>query len=95
MADPDPAAVKPKVRLHLRPDEARKVIAAASKRGRHGFRDMVLVRMTYRHGLRASEAVGMRWDHIDLDGGTIYVTRAKSGSLSELAMFSCSWIWMK
>src|ERR1700760_1997223 len=86
MANPDPEAVKPKVRLHLRPDEARKVIAAASKRGRHGFRDMVLVRMTYRHGLRASEAVGMRWDHIDLDGGTIYVTRAKSGNASTHSM---------
>jgi type 1 fimbriae regulatory protein FimB len=47
---------------------------------------MVLVRMTYRHGLRASEAVGMRWDHIDLDGGTIYVTRAKSGNASTHSM---------
>ena len=82
MGTTQPDAVKPNVRLHLRPDEARKVIAAASKRGRHGFRDMVLVRMTYRHGLRASEAVGMRWDHVDLDGGTIYVTRAKSGNAS-------------
>jgi type 1 fimbriae regulatory protein FimE len=86
MTNTDPDAVKPKVLLHLRPDEARKLIAAAGKRGRHGFRDAVLVRMTYRHGLRTSEAVGMRWDHIDLDGGTIYVTRAKSSSPSTHSM---------
>jgi integrase len=76
---------KPKVpqqRLHLTPDEANKLIAAAGKRGRYPFRDRVLVRMVYRHGLRASEAVGMRWDAIDLDNGVIHVQRAKSGNPS-------------
>ena len=28
----------------------------------------------------------MRWDHIDLDGGTIYATRAKSGTASTHSM---------
>ena len=48
---------KPKVkdRKYLRPDEARGLIEAAGKRGRYPFRDRVLVRMVYRHGLRASE----------------------------------------
>src|ERR1700751_1457773 len=76
---------KPKVpqqRLHLTPDEANKLIAAAGKRGRYPFRDRVLVRMVYRHGLRASEAVGMRWDAIDLDNGVIHVQRTKSGNPS-------------
>jgi integrase len=75
-------SVKPKVRLHLRPDEANRLIAAAGKRGRYPFRDKVLVRMVYRHGLRAAEAISMRWDHVDLDGGTLQVHRAKGGALS-------------
>ena len=59
---------KPKVkdRKYLRPDEARRLIEAAGKRGRYPFRDKVLVRMVYRHGLRASEGVGMRWSQVDL-----------------------------
>ncbi len=51
--------VKPEVasrRKYLRPDKANRLIGAASERGRYGFRDKTLLRMTYRHGLRASEA---------------------------------------
>ena len=54
---------KPKVavrRRHLRPEEATKLIAAAGKRGRYPERDKLLLRLSYRHGLRASEAVGLR-----------------------------------
>jgi site-specific recombinase XerD len=57
---------KPKVsqkRLHLRPDEARALIAAAGKRSRYRFRDRVPVQLVYSRGLRANEAVSMRWDH--------------------------------
>jgi integrase len=65
---------KPKVasgRRHLRPEEAAKLIAAAGKRGRYPERDKLLLRLAYWHGLRASEAVGVRWDSFDLDGGSI------------------------
>lgn len=85
MAKATSAKLKPKVekgRLYLRPDEAHRLIAAAGKRGRYPERDMVLVRLVYRHGLRASEAVGMRWDALDLDGGTLQVARAKGGNTS-------------
>jgi integrase len=73
------AGKKPKVadRIYLRPDEARRLIEAAGKRGRYPFRDKVLVRMVFRHGLRASEAVGMRWSQVDLDQGVIHVARVK------------------
>jgi integrase len=79
--------VKPKVaamreRRHLRPDEARALIAAAARRGRHPFRDKVLLQVIYRHGLRASEAIGLRWSALDLDHGTLHVERAKGGKVS-------------
>jgi type 1 fimbriae regulatory protein FimB/type 1 fimbriae regulatory protein FimE len=70
---------KPNVqgRRYLRPAEAHRLIEAAGKRGRYPFRDRVLVRLVYRHGLRASEAVGLRWSQLDLDGGTLHVARVK------------------
>jgi integrase len=73
---------KPKVRdrRYLRPDESHRLIEAAGKRGRYPFRDRVLVRLVYRHGLRASEAVGMRWSQIDLDQGVIHIARIKGSN---------------
>ena len=76
---------KPKVgmrRRHLRPEEAQKLIAAAAKLGRYPDRDRLLVRLAYRHGLLASEAVGLRWDSFDLDGGSLTIGRGKGGKTS-------------
>jgi integrase len=76
---------KPKVRTrrrHLRPEEAQKLIAAAGKRGRYPERDKLLLRLAYRHGLRASEAVGLRWNSFDLDGGSLTIGRVKGGNTS-------------
>src|SRR5262252_10177102 len=80
MSEARSVAKKPKVaekRLHLTPAEAKRLITAAGQRGWYPFRDRVLVRMVYRHGLRASEAVGMRWSQVDLDAGVLHVTRVK------------------
>ena len=84
MSSTAPDNEKPKVsaRRHLRPEEAAKLIAAAGKRGRYPERDKLLLRLAYRHGLRASEAVGLRWDSFDLDGGSLTITRAKGGRTS-------------
>jgi integrase len=38
----------------------------AGKLGRQGLRDQVLLRLMYRHGLRAAEARHVKWAHIDL-----------------------------
>jgi integrase len=51
----------------------------ALKGGRHGVRDCLLALMTYRHGLRVSEAVGLRRDEINLDQAGLWVRRLKNG----------------
>ena len=60
---------KPNVarRKYLSPDEARRVIDAAGRIGRQRERDQLLLTMMYRHGLRVSEAVDLRWTDFDLN----------------------------
>src|SRR5262245_57599874 len=69
-------------REHLTPDEVDKLMAAAGGLGRHGHRDATLILLAYRHGLRVSELVGLRWDQVDLKLGHLHVVRLKNGVAS-------------
>jgi type 1 fimbriae regulatory protein FimB/type 1 fimbriae regulatory protein FimE len=74
-------------REYLTPDEIGKLIAAAGKLGRHGHRDSTMILVGYRHGLRVSELVSLRWGQIDLDTGLIKVSRLKNGLSCEHPLF--------
>src|SRR5690349_21267536 len=69
-------------REHLTPDEVERMIAAARQRGRYGNRDALLIMLAFRHGLRASGLIALRWDQIDFKAGTLDVNRLKQGSSS-------------
>ena len=66
-------------REHLFPTEVTAIISAAKKVGRHPLRDSTLILIAYRHGLRVSELVALRWEQIDFTSGTIYINRLKNG----------------
>lgn len=69
-------------REYLTPDEVEKVLQAAARLGRHGPRDRTLLLLAYRHGLRVSELVALRWDQVDLKAGLLHVARLKNGLAS-------------
>jgi integrase len=50
------------------------------KGNRWGHRDATMVLIAFRHGLRASELVYLRWDQVDFEHGLLHVRRLKNGS---------------
>ena len=54
----------------------------AARQNRWGHRDATAILIAYRHGLRASELVNVRWDDLDLTTGRMHVRRAKGGEAS-------------
>jgi type 1 fimbriae regulatory protein FimE len=53
------------------------LLLAAAKNSRYSTRDRALILLTFRHGLRASEAVSLQWSQIDLKAARIQVNRLK------------------
>lgn len=69
-------------REYLTETEVEKLMGAAEKLGRHGHRDATMILIAYRHGLRVSELISLRWDQIDLAQGLFHVRRLKNGNPS-------------
>src|SRR6516162_3331074 len=66
-------------REHLTEREVERLIEAA-KDNRWGCRDATMVFLAFRHGLRASELVDLRWEQVDLENGILHVRRVKQGT---------------
>jgi type 1 fimbriae regulatory protein FimB/type 1 fimbriae regulatory protein FimE len=54
----------------------------AARGNRWAHRDATAILVAYRHGLRASELVSLRWDDIDWRTGKLHVRRSKGGMTS-------------
>lgn len=68
-----------RTREYLTGAEVEKLIAAA-KRNRWGHRDATMILLCFRHGLRASEIVDLRWEQVDLGrNAALHVRRVKQG----------------
>src|SRR5215467_3662302 len=70
--------VSKRPREYLTETEVDKLIEAA-KGNRYGHRDATAILVAYRHGLRSSEVVGLRWDDVDFTTARLHVRRAKGG----------------
>ena len=68
-------------REYLTEKEIDKLLAAAGE-SRNPGRDRLLILMAFRHALRVSELVDLRWQQISLDTATVHITRAKNGTPS-------------
>jgi site-specific recombinase XerD len=57
-------------------------LMAAARKNRHGHRDATMILIAFRHGLRVSELVDLRWDQVDFNRAVLHVRRAKQGTPS-------------
>jgi len=65
-------------RKHLVSAEVDKLLAA-TKGSRNEARDRCLLLLMFRHGLRVSEACGLKLFHVDTESRVLHVTRLKKG----------------
>jgi len=70
-----------RTREYLTEAEVERLINAARK-NRWGHRAATMILLAYRHGLRVSELVDLRWEQVDIRTGTLHVRRVKQGTPS-------------
>jgi type 1 fimbriae regulatory protein FimB len=65
-------------RKHLTPGEVEKLLAA-TKGAAQEARDRCMLLLMFRHGLRVSEACGLKLLQVDVEGRVLHVARLKRG----------------
>ena len=68
-------------REYLTEPEVEKLLAAV-KGNRWGHRDMTMLLVAFRHGLRVAELIDIRWDQVEFENARLHVRRAKNGTPS-------------
>src|SRR5262252_11122754 len=76
-----PPNSKLRTREYLTEAEVERLMKAARK-NRWGHWDATMILVAYRHGLRASELVDLRWDQVEFRTATLHVRRVKQGTPS-------------
>jgi type 1 fimbriae regulatory protein FimB/type 1 fimbriae regulatory protein FimE len=54
-------------------------LVRVARKNRWGHRDSTMILVAFRHGLRVSELIDMRWDQVDFCTATLHVRRVKQG----------------
>ena len=67
-----PKAVR-KLPAHLTLDDVDRLLVTPDAGTWRGLRDRAMLELLYSSGLRVSELVGLDWDHVDEDGGSVRV----------------------
>ena len=70
-----------RTREYLTEAELERLLTAANG-NRWGHRDATMILVAYRHGLRVSELVDLRWDQVDFATASLHVRRVKQGTSS-------------
>jgi len=70
-----------RTREYLTEAEVERLMDAA-KGNRWSHRDATMILAAYRHGLRVSELVDLRWDQVEFRTATLHVRRVKQGTPS-------------
>jgi len=66
-------------RRFLTAAEVDRLMVAAGQSKRNGTRNRLMILLAFRHGLRRSELVGLRWEAVDFPNALLTVTRLKGG----------------
>ena len=70
-----------RTREYLTEAEVERLMTAARK-NRWGHRDATMILVAYRHGLRVSELLDLRWDQVEFRTSSLHVRRVKQGTPS-------------
>lgn len=68
-----------RIREYLATHEIETLRKVARSIGRYGHRDETLILIMFRHALRVSELIALRWEQVDLKQGLLHVRRIKNG----------------